>query len=198
MMKTRDTSIKAAVSCIAIVCGTAFAHDLDRSHSRGVHERGTYHGESYTRTGGTFMTPVFPTAGGNSAEPERTGFHRYSSYALSPHDDRFTPNPRAGESLPTGGGNSAEPDKTGTESPAQRSSARYPHDSDRSTRATGARYDTSMSDRLGDRGYRPSHRVEDYDRSGRFTTYPPGAIIGDPFPTAGGDSAEPEKTGRYS
>jgi len=54
-----------------------------------------------------------PTAGGDSAEPERT---KKGGGAVGPtkgRDDRTVPNPTTGKPLPTQGGNSTEPDKTG-------------------------------------------------------------------------------------
>ena len=53
-----------------------------------------------------------PTAGGDSAEPERTKKGGGVVGPTTGRDDRTVPNPTTGKPLPTQGGDSAEPDKT--------------------------------------------------------------------------------------
>ena len=95
--------IAVAIYCVALAWTSASVAASDTYGSPSRSDRTAAAGPS----GGQ------PTAGGNSAEPERTKKGSGAVGKTTGHDDRTVPNPKAGKDLPTGGGNSAEPDKTG-------------------------------------------------------------------------------------
>ena len=198
-MKTRKR-ITLGLSAMALLCGPALAYDSGSRHGRGAYDRSTHDSSTYSRTSGVFAPAAQPTAGGNSAEPDRTGLNRHGEYPMSAHDDRSTPNPRTGEPLPSAGGNSSEPDKTGMDRQAGRPAAPA-YDSERAARSSGYGHDGARSSvTRHDRGsYHSEQASSVYGRPDAFGVYPHSRpTIGDPFPTAGGNSAEPERTGQLS
>ena len=95
--------ISAAICCVALAWTSSALAGNETRQSASANDRVA----AATGTGGQ------PTAGGDSAEPERT---KKGSGAVGPtkgKDDRTVPNPTTGKPLPTQGGNSAEPGKTG-------------------------------------------------------------------------------------